>query len=80
MTRVAKTSDFYDVYTYKGHFMVNDPIEDDEGFYKNWYQWATNNHNGTITVHKEVPNTSSYTSWTDAVNSFKSFVDSMENK
>lgn len=77
-SHIAKTSDFDEIYMYKGHYMINDRIEDEEGFYKNWYQWATDNHNGTITIHKCVMDTSSYTSWKDAVSAFKKMIDLFE--
>lgn len=72
--RIAKTSEFDEIYKIGMDLMVNDKIEDDEGFYKNWYQWATDNGNGTITIHKNVPETSSYTPWIEAVEAFKTFL------
>jgi hypothetical protein len=74
MTYKAKTSDFDEIYKIGNNFMINEKIEDDEGFYKNCYQWATLNGDGSITVHKTIPNTSSYTPWSDAVEEFKTFL------
>ena len=78
MTYKAKTSDFDEIYKIGNNFMVNEKIEDDEGFYKNCYQWATLNSDGSITVHKTIPNTSSYTPWPDAVEEFKTFLKKIE--
>ena len=78
MTYKAKTSDFDEIYKIGNNFMVNEKIEDDEGFYKNCYQWATLNSDGSITVHKTIPNTSSYTPWFDATEEFKTFLKKIE--
>ena len=77
MSLKRKTSEFDNFYIYKGHYMINDQIQDDEGFYKNWYQWATDNKDGTITIQHDIPNTSSYTDWSSAIGHFKNFIDDM---
>ena len=54
--------------------MVNELYEDDEGFYKNHYQYATENTDGTFTVGVQIPETSSYTNFSDAVTAFEKFI------
>ena len=73
--RVAQLYEFDDVYILGNYAMINEPIEDDEGFYKNDYQWGTLNlHDDSITIWAPVPNTSSYTSWENAIKSFKEVI------
>ena len=68
------TSDFEQIYKIGTDLLVNERFEDDEGFYKNHYQWATQNTDNSVTIHKQVPDTSSYTSWSEAIEAFKTFL------
>ena len=54
--------------------MVNELYEDDEGFYKNHFQYATENPDGTFNVGEQIPETSSYTTFSDAINAFEKFI------
>lgn len=69
-----KASDFDSVYRIGQHLMVNELYEDDEGFYKNHFQYATENSDGTYNVGQQIPETSSYTKFKDAVEAFKTFL------
>ena len=69
-----KASDFDSVYRIGQHLMVNELYEDDEGFYKNHFQYATENSDGTYNVGQQIPGTSSYTKFKDAVEAFKTFL------
>ena len=62
------------VYRIGAHIMVNELFEDDEGFYKNHYQYATQNSDGSYTVHEQIPGTSSYTSTSDAIKAFTKYL------
>jgi hypothetical protein len=54
--------------------MVNELYEDDEGFYKNHFQYATENLDGTFNVGEQIPETSSYTTFSDAIKAFEKFI------
>ena len=57
---------------YKGYMLFCDDYPDDEGFYKKDYWMKSMHENG---VREELPNTSSYTIYQDAVNEFYQYVD-----
>lgn len=73
------STDFESIYRVGAHCMVNELYEDDEGFYKNHYQYATENTDGTFSVGKQIPETSSYTSFSDAVKAFEKFIKNEKN-
>ncbi len=73
------STDFESIYRVGVHCMVNELYEDDEGFYKNHYQYATENTDGTFTVGEQIPETSSYTKFSDAVIAFEKFIKNEKN-
>ena len=74
-----KSTDFESIYRIGIHCMVNELYEDDEGFYKNHYQYATQSTDGSFNVGQQIPETSSYTSFSDAVEAFKIFIKNEKN-
>lgn len=69
-----KSADFDSIYRVGIHCMVNELYEDDEGFYKNHFQYATENPDGTFNVGEQIPETSSYTTFSDAIKAFEKFI------
>ena len=61
-------------YRIGAHIMVNELFEDDEGFYKNHFQYATENSDGSYIVYEQIPGTSSYTSTSDAIKAFTKYL------
>ena len=57
---------------YKGYNLTNDEYDDAEGFIKNNWK-CTSSENSFFS--EDIPNTSSYTSYSDAINQFYLFVD-----
>ena len=73
-----KISQYDDSYIYKGFVLVNELYEDDERFFKNWYQWGIiNGENITNIQTLEGLSSNIYAPFKEAITVFKELVDNL---
>lgn len=73
-----KISNYDENYIYNGYVLVNELYEDDEGFYKNTYQWGLvcDDYIKDIQILRGL-SSNSYASMSEAISVFKELVDSL---
>jgi len=72
-----KLKDFDTAYAYKGFVLVNERYEDDEGFFKNCWQWGL--QAGEFVIKLEILDglsSNSYAEFSEALEVFKNKVES----